>query len=279
MTTEQEKKFDIILSNPPYNRNLHLKFLEKYIQLADKVISIQPVRWLQDPFAMDKRSTLKQYENVAKEINNIDVISNNNYSSDKLFDIIIYSDLAIYTINNTDSNKIDYINFWKKSRNNIEVSIIEKVCYSDKCEYLSNVIEKNKRDGIRVLIGLFAGNRGNLPVYKDIVYTVDGFVNDKDWTKCKNMGGYEKPENSPLPNSILFNTEKEAENFWKSYKNLKFFKVICDITIQQQNLQESKLPFLNDYTHEITDNEMFDLFKLTDKEIEYIKDFEEKRRK
>lgn len=43
--------------------------------------------------------------------------------------------------------------------------------------------------------------------------------------------------------------------------------------IQQQHIQPQVLPFLNNYKHEITDEEMYKLFNLTDKEIEYIKNF------
>ena len=39
-------KFDIILSNPPYSNTLHLKFLEKYCEIAKNVISIQPADWI-----------------------------------------------------------------------------------------------------------------------------------------------------------------------------------------------------------------------------------------
>ena len=50
-------KFDICLMNPPYSRSLHLKFLEKTIKIADKVVSIQPTRWLQDTLATYKKIT------------------------------------------------------------------------------------------------------------------------------------------------------------------------------------------------------------------------------
>lgn len=266
------KKFDVVLMNPPYDKNMHLKFLEKVINVANNIISIQPVRWLKDPFAMYKRSTLKKYENVAKNINSIEEFKNKNYDKDRKFDIQIFSELGIYVIQNND-NKIDYKNYWKESRNKEEISIIEKVCFSDKCKYLNNVIEKNKRDGIRVPIALISGNRGTLPIYKDISYTIDGFINGKDWTKCKNMGGYEKPENSPLPNSIKFETEEEAKNFYNSYKNLNFLKVLCDITNQQQHIQDDRLPFLNDYSKEITDKYLYNLFKLTENEIKYIENY------
>lgn len=44
------RKFDVCLSNPPYSGSLHLKFLEKMIGLAEKVVSIQPITWLQNVF-------------------------------------------------------------------------------------------------------------------------------------------------------------------------------------------------------------------------------------
>ena len=40
------KKFDIILSNPPYNNGLGNTFLEKYLHIGNKIITIQPLSWL-----------------------------------------------------------------------------------------------------------------------------------------------------------------------------------------------------------------------------------------
>ena len=71
-------KFDIILMNPPYNKNLHLKFIRKCINISNKIINISPIRWLTDPFAQYKRSTLKQYEDVAKHIQSAESFKNNN---------------------------------------------------------------------------------------------------------------------------------------------------------------------------------------------------------
>ena len=264
------KHFDICIQNPPYSGTLHLKFLRNVLKITDKVVNISPARWLMDPFAKDKRSTLKTYEDVAKQITDLEVLDGKNTTG---FDIKIYSNLGIYMFDKNNDNKFDYKNFWKTQKSSIEISIIEKVCYSNKCKYLNDVIENNKRRGIRVMICHIGGNRGTLPVYKDIIFTDDGFVNGKDWTKCKNMGGYTKPENALIPNSIKFNTTKEAENFWHSYKDLKFFKVLCDITIQQQNIQLHKLPFLNDYKHKITNEECYKLFELSNEEIEFIENY------
>ena len=38
-------KFDIAIMNPPYNKNLHLKILEKVIPVADKAVNISPSTW------------------------------------------------------------------------------------------------------------------------------------------------------------------------------------------------------------------------------------------
>ena len=47
-------KFDKIIMNPPYDRNLHLKILEeclKHIKNDGEIINLSPIRWLQDPLA------------------------------------------------------------------------------------------------------------------------------------------------------------------------------------------------------------------------------------
>ena len=62
------KKFDICLMNPPYSRNLHLKFLKKAIEVSDNVVSIQPANWIK-PLQYRKPTTeeindIKNYEFV-----------------------------------------------------------------------------------------------------------------------------------------------------------------------------------------------------------------------
>ena len=254
--------------NPPYDRSLHLKFLRKIIGISKNIVNISPLRWLQDPFHNDKRSTLKQYEDVARHIVDVEQVKN-----DGQFDIAIYSDLGIYVLKDTTTN-FNYNDYWKSFKTEEDISLIEKISNNKSIRHLSDVVEVNKKDGIRVMIGIIAGNRGNSPVYKDIHYTIDGKVNGKDWTECKNMGGYDKEKGSALPNSIRFNTEQEAENFWHSYNDSKLLSVMCDLTVQQQNIYLAKLPFLDDYTHKITDDELYDIFHLTDKEIQYVESYQ-----
>ena len=96
-------KFDCIIQNPPFNRNLHLKILAEAIKhLKDEksiCVNLSPVRWLQDPLAKYKKtSDLKRFEeSVAKHIESLDIIDKG--ISGDAFNIGINSDLGIYKCN------------------------------------------------------------------------------------------------------------------------------------------------------------------------------------
>ena len=63
-------KFDIAIMNPQYDKN-SLKILEAVIPVADKVVDISPVRWLQDSLAeYKKNSDYKKFEeSISKRLN------------------------------------------------------------------------------------------------------------------------------------------------------------------------------------------------------------------
>ena len=69
-------KWNYAIMNPPYLRNLHLKFLEKVIEVSDNVVSIQHVRWLEDIGGqLNEKSQYYKYENsISKHIYNLDKI-------------------------------------------------------------------------------------------------------------------------------------------------------------------------------------------------------------
>lgn len=93
-------KFDCIIMNPPYQRNLHLKILAEAIKhLRDEksvCVNLSPVRWLQDPLARYKKSSdLKRFEeSVAKHIESLEVYDQTD--SNNLFNIDFNAQLAIY---------------------------------------------------------------------------------------------------------------------------------------------------------------------------------------
>lgn len=253
-----------IITNPPYCRNLHLKILQKAMKYSDDIIALSPIRWLQDPLAEYKKNNdFKKFEDIRKRIESLEVVSSD--EANKLFSIDAFIDLGIYHV--VPKGGKDLVSFWKEVRKPAEVMMIEKLI--EMKDNLLNHIEKQKIDGIRVPLTDIGGNRGYKPVYKELAYVIDGKKDGKDWTKCKNMGGYEKPEGSALPLSVKFASATEAQNFYDVFYT-KFGSWICDITHTQQHLQPSILPWLSDYTHPWTSNDLYEYFGLTSEEVNII---------
>ena len=279
-------KFDCIIMNPPYQRNLHLKILAEAIthlkNETSTCVNLSPVRWLQDPLAhMKSKSNLFKFDNsIVHKCEQLDVVDKD--IANQLFNTGLFANLGIYVCK-TNAKGIDSKNFWKRNFEDWEVKVFDKV-YALKT-HIEDKCENNKRDGIRVPIAFIAGNRGTLPIYKDIAYVVDGMKDGKDWTKCKNNGGYEKEEGIPIPISIKFATEVEAQNFYDSWKTT-FCKWLSKRFLFDQHIQLRFLPFLGDvinphtglkgYTGEWTDEDLYKFFNITPAEQKVIEDTMEK---
>ena len=98
-TDNNSKKIDIILMNPPYGNHGHgidEDFLYKTIQLANNIVSVQPLSWL---------ITLKQNKKITELIDKygIDITINNTFDS---FDAGIIGQNAIQYINTTTNSAI-----------------------------------------------------------------------------------------------------------------------------------------------------------------------------
>lgn len=88
-------KFDIAITNPPYDRNLHLKILEKVIPHCEETINISPIRWLQDPLAKYKKNSdyNKFKESIAEKIEDVRVLTQN--ETDTMFGIQFNASIGI----------------------------------------------------------------------------------------------------------------------------------------------------------------------------------------
>lgn len=102
-------KFDLIIMNPPYDGNLHLKILEKVIPLSTKLINISPDTWCakhnrwKNIFQNYKNSVVAkpvEYEHIEhREANDLFNLGNQIES------------LGIMVYDETNDNKIDLIKF------------------------------------------------------------------------------------------------------------------------------------------------------------------------
>ena len=267
--------FDIVLMNPPYDRSLHLKFLEKTIKIANNVVSIQPVRWIKDPNAKySNKSALNKYENsIAKHIYNLDLISDK--ESEELFNAAFTMDLGIYTCTKEGGYNYKLLS---------EDKIFDNVVKSMK-DNVSNHIEYSipkKSIIISLITGGNKGRKSNLidlydtfsDNYKKYIFDDEGKRLDNGLTfyqnREKTAWGNVKPKEQQ--NNIKFDTIEECINFYK-FTKLDLFRYMFNKSVVDVHVHPEKLPFINDYTKEWTNEQLYNYFNISKDGRIYISDY------
>lgn len=243
--------FDICLMNPPYNRDLHLKFLEKTISYADMVISIQPIRWLEDIFAKYKHgSDYKKYnQTIYKYISSLEKIDKENAS--KLFGIESTINLGIYKCNKFGG--------YNNENNELVNKIVEKTISNSWDNYNCKKMEGK-------------------PLKKYIIRTT-GIAGGKNPLMCVT---YERQLQVKAPNPkshnanncaiFSFDTEKERKNFYDCY-NSPFMKWHCSLWKTDIHANTKNIPYFNDYTKQWTNEMFYEYFELTIEEIQIVEEY------
>lgn len=90
------KKWDVILANPPYDKTLHEKFLEKFLYIAETIVSVQPLTWL-----TNQKQRKKITELIDQLYTDIETITPGAF-----FDATIAQDMAIHYITNTKKHQL-----------------------------------------------------------------------------------------------------------------------------------------------------------------------------
>jgi hypothetical protein len=275
-------KFDVVMGNPPYKGSLHLKFLELSHNIMNNggyIIWVHPARWLQDTTApYKKNSDFNKY----KYLPFIDIKIIPLLEATKLFKIRIQTDLIISVLNKGNSSILNE-NFIYKLKN-IPLSFKRLLNYN--YTSLKDVVEINKKDGIRVRIMFInvmisSGERENIKGRYNIIHnrnkyaTIDGKYNGKDWTTYYAKNQHSKEIGSGIPNSIKFDSINEANNFI-NYTFTKIFQFFNYLTKSDQHVQLKYLPFMEDYTKPWTDDRLQEYFNISDEEMNYIKNTIEK---
>ena len=277
------KRFSVCVMNPPYHRGvLELKFLEKVIEITDKVVSIQPVRWLQDPIAKyNKNSNQIKYENsISKHIEDLEIVTAE--EAKKQFDILLPCDSAIYLC----SQKGGY-DYNKLSSNYIIDEVVDYI-KENKCK-----IDYNKKDGYRIRIVVISGGKArgggerppgltSVPM-KNIIYK-DGKYNGKWWYEYYAKNQYSKITEE-ITHSIKFNSEEEGHNFYKSHQT-NFVRYIENILISDVNIADNKILWMGNAKHprtgtigykdEWTNEDFFKFFNISKEDQKMINDFIDK---
>ena len=281
-----DMKFDCIIMNPPYQKNLHLKILAEAIKhLKDddsKVVNLSPVRWLQDPLVKYKKtSDLKRFEeSVAKHIESLETITA--LQAQNIFSgAVMNIDLGIYACSKANM-QFDYKNHYANP-------ILNK-CIEYIATHNPN-IEADKQDGWRVRMPRITGGKsgGSGDRSKHHTYVSFGkllaFKDGKNkegkwWYDCYMHNQYTKT--TPyITSSIKFNSEIEANNFIKQFYT-NFVNYITNLLLSDVNVAPIQVVWLSDainprtglkgYQGEWTDEDFYQFFNITPEEQKIIED-------
>lgn len=270
------KKIDICLANPPFNKNLHLKFLEKIIKISDNVISIQPIRWLEEKVGRYKKNSAynKYKESIAKYIKDLEIITAE--EAEKKFNAAFNSNVGIYLCDKNGGYDID-----KLASNDIVNKVFEKMD-----DNINNHIEFSEPKNCIVVSLITGGNNGRNKVidlyfqnsdYDRYIYDADGKRLDNGLTfkqnREKTAWGNVKVRGEQT--NIKFNNADECINFF-NYTRTYLFRYIFNQITSGANVQDKFLPFMKDYSRPWTNKRLYNYFNITNKEQKYIEEYIDK---
>ena len=251
-------KFDIVLMNPPYAKNLHLKFLEHVTKIANNVVSIQPHVWLNKaktntPLYKYRKifnGKMKSIEYIPHREMNDYFGTGNSLEAGGIFVLGEHGDL-------------DLINYG--FNNEKEQKLYEKINLIDHSEILTFAQATSKKQYGKQ-------NHAHDPIilsdykYYVPVYTWHGAED------CYKATVIENPKKK-IGEIMIFNSEEEVNNFKNSLKT-KFMNWYYWAFVEPADCKLQNTMFrLKDYSKPVTDQTFYKLFNLTSEEIDIIENF------
>ena len=255
---EQTMKFNKIIMNPPYDKNLHLKILREAMKHSDEVVNLSPARWLQDSLAEYKKSSdWFRFDDIRAHISSLEVVSAK--EANKLFGIEM-TDLGIYHL--TKDGGFDCKTLWNHN------SILEKVLAHKDNIYAH--MTKGFTPGkwhikVAEVRGYGSGNNFDIVSkrHRKPYQTAEDYMANK---LAKSDAFKNDPNNERF---VAFDTEEEGINF-AEYTYTKFFIYLNKQWKRDVHVPLKFLPFMPDYKKVWKDEDLYRYFDLTDEEIKII---------
>lgn len=233
-------KFDLIVGNPPYQRSLHLKILLALLdKFEHKLIFIHPGSYAFDAIYNDKLDL----GNNIKNIKEIEFISKQKFMN--IFAGTCQSQNG--AILHLDKNCNKTLNDFRNEYNSLDKKILIEL---KKYKTLADQFNKEKT-AYFVNCPFIHGHQGQKDFYEIVS------------PKCTVNGN-----TSGTP--IYFNSKEEANNFINVFK-LDVYRYIVSIFKHAINVPYDKLPWLEDYKTEWTNELLADKLELNNEELNIIK--------
>jgi len=282
------KHFDVVFSNPPYNRGIDLKIMHAVSEIADEIVLVHPSTWL-----IDLKGKSKLF-NDTKEYFGSSIKSVTLFNGNPVFGIGLFVPCSITHI---DRNKdpeapIDVNYFSRKFKvNNVndittfgpEWETIVKPFMKKMQAYVKehgSVWDHNVKElidgkhycqlaAIRGNVNM-TSNGDPMSITQDDFYTL--VMKDSDKNKGIRQPNLNKP-GGPTP-TFAFDTEMERDNFISYLKTyfVRFGMSILKVGQHVENGEMTLIPWL-DFKEEWTDEKLFEKFGVDEKTQEYIRGF------
>lgn len=277
---ELDMKFDCIIMNPPYQRNLHLKILAeaiKHLNDDGTCVNLSPVRWLQDPLAKYKKNNdYHRFENsISKFCNKIELIKTED--ARRLFNVELLQPLAIYKCD----KKSTYSYYNKYFKNAVFIDKVFKKILSE------NNFEKHKcvkfSDNLKnfVLINIMAPPmKYGKPMFDAVKTWCGYFVNGKNslgltYRQAKENNSRATRGSIEQDNAVVFNTEDEVKNCYNAMQT-NFVRFFVMTSVVDVNVHQNVIPWMEDYTKPWDDIRFYKYFNITPEEQKVIEETMEK---
>lgn len=255
------RKFDLVVSNPPYDGDLHLQILDTFLKISKQCVFVHPARWMEDVLAQykAKSATGKKFEHLKTALERAYLIKSRD--ADNVFHIVNNQDMLIGWYSNSDLNPTLPIYDDSKRFFNVLKHVID---YAHGVKSLGDMSDSNMINGFRVEIKKIAPNISfaDSEFTRNLMVTligrnvmIDGYTSDGVfWSKDKkNTKRFGKAEGTPIPCSIKFNTKEEAQTFIDLYRT-NVVKNIIYMLKYDQHSGHTHIPYFDPKTIKTEDD-------------------------
>ena len=250
-------KFDVIIGNPPYTRGgkdtrpLYIEILNSIIDKTDKLIWLCPSQWV---FGYNIKGKIINTFKEKYELTDCEHITN------PFVDAVMANVVGIYYFDFNTQNKLKYTDIFFNQFNSPEIvkSIEQK--FKTFSKHLCDYTNKEKDYKYYVNAALIRGD-------------IDQATGKKKWDWTTLFGKDQRTIfDKKLKNRNIFwkfKTLNECKNFVNAHETdiLEFAQLIEK---SNSNICLCLTPYLNDYTHEWTEEAIAKELNLTQEEVDYI---------
>lgn len=277
------KKFDVCLSNPPYNDHLHLKILMALENVVDEFVVVHPSNWL-----IDRKGSSDLFVNfkgsISEKVKSLKLFNGNPIFKISLhvpcvishyFTKVTYRNIKInYLGINFESNDIGDITKYGSNWINIVKPFIlkmKKECVKDNIwsHELSHQKLSLSPDKEYCQIAAIRGHED---------YSINSMVKDDFYTlvmkKSDNNKGIRKAMDKRPGPTYQFDTAQERDNFI-NYLKTDFARFCLSYLKIGQNVfygEMALIPWM-DFTQHWDDEKLFNHFNIDQKTQNYIREF------